>query len=165
MMTVRLSLLLLSLRASFAAHAATANAPYEPLAFLVGHCWSGTLPNGKQSDRHCFKWIYDQKFIRDEHVVTGDGPDRPGESIYFWNAASKTLEYLYIESGGGSSKGTVVSEGNTLVFPVTSYVEDGKKITYRSRWVRTGDDSYDVVTEFRGVHRWTPGFSFQMHRL
>jgi hypothetical protein len=52
-------------------------APYQPLAFLVGHCWQGTFPDGKATDGHCFSWIYGSKFVRDEHVVhSGDGhPD------------------------------------------------------------------------------------------
>jgi hypothetical protein len=31
---------------------------YQPLAFLVGHCWRGTFPDGRATDEHCFSWIY-----------------------------------------------------------------------------------------------------------
>jgi hypothetical protein len=80
------------------------------------------------------------------HVVSGDGAaDRTGESIYVWNATRKLLEYLYIESDGGSSRGTVLAEGNTLVFPAASYLEDGKNgglpeslDPYRRRYLRRG---------------------------
>jgi hypothetical protein len=154
------------LLASFTVAAATPPKPYEPLAFLVGHCWQGTLQNGNRSDRHCFSWVYDQKFIRDVHVVSGDGAaDRTGESIYVWNATRKLLEYLYIESDGGSSRGTVLAEGDTLVFPAASYLEDGKTVVYRSRWIRTSDDTYDVVTEFQAQNSWSPGFSFHMKKI
>jgi hypothetical protein len=149
---------------------ATASAPaaYQPLAFLIGHCWKGTSANGTVSDEHCFSWIYGGKFVRDEHVVhRADGePDAFGESIYLWDAESGQLQYLYIESAGGFSRGTVSGgEAGTLVFPPTTYTEKGQTQTYRSRWQRVGSDAYDVVTEFRDGDRWVPGFTLRMQRV
>jgi hypothetical protein len=139
--------------------------PYQPLRFLIGHCWKGKLADGKQTDEHCFTWIYDQKFVRDLHVVKAAGqPDRRGESIYLWNPTSKLLEYIYIESDGGASRGNVLTQGTALVFPPTSYLEDGKNVTYRSRWIHATDDSYDVTTEFQSNDAWLPGFSVHMKR-
>lgn len=142
-------------------------AGYGPLAFLVGHCWKGTFPDGKVTDEHCFSWIYGGKFVRDEHVVhKGAGrPDGFGESIYVWDAASGELQYLYIESAGGFSRGTVSSEKDALVFPAATYSEKGQVQTYRSRWRRAGTDAYDVVTEFRDGDRWVPGFTIRMQRV
>jgi hypothetical protein len=142
-------------------------APYQPLAFLVGHCWKGTFPDGKATDEHCFSWIYGGKFVRDEHVVhRGEGhPDGLGESIYVWDAASKQLQYLYIESAGGFSRGTVSGEGDALVFPPASYLEKGETQTYRSRWQPAGQDAYDVVTEFQVKDRWVPGFKVHMEKV
>jgi hypothetical protein len=63
--------------------AADAQAVYQPLAFLAGHCWKGSFPGGKQTDEHCFTWIYEGKFLRDRHTVHGEGqPDSLGESIF-----------------------------------------------------------------------------------
>jgi hypothetical protein len=142
-------------------------APYQPLAFLVGHCWKGTFPDGKATDQHCFSWIYGGKFVRDEHVVhRGAGhPDGLGESIYVWDAASQQLQYLYIESAGGFSRGTVSGEGDALVFPPASYLEKGETQTYRSRWQPAGGDAYDVVTEFQVKDRWVPGFKVHMEKV
>ena len=152
---------------AMAAPAQAPPAPYQPLAFLVGHCWKGTFPDGKATDEHCFSWIYGGKFVRDEHVVhRGEGhPDGLGESIYVWDAASKQLQYLYIESAGGFSRGTVSGEGDALVFPPTSYLEKGETQTYRSRWQPAGQDAYDVVTEFQVKDRWVPGFRLHMERV
>jgi hypothetical protein len=141
--------------------------PYRPLAFLVGHCWKGALPGGgERTDEHCFSRIYGGRFLRDEHTVhRSDGAaDAFGESIYVWNSAAGRLEYLYIESAGGFSRGTVTVEGDALVFPDASYVEDGKTMTIRSRWQRVGADAYDVTTEFEMQGRWVPGFSLHMLR-
>jgi hypothetical protein len=140
--------------------------PYAPLAFLAGSCWQGTLPGGKEVDTHCFSWIYDGKFLRDRHTVHGAGhEDYLGESIYFWDAAAKGLQYLYIESAGGSNLGSVEASGDTLVFPDTSYQEGGHTQVYRSRWQHSGTDAYDVITEFKKKDLWVPGFSAHMERI
>jgi hypothetical protein len=150
-----------------AAGASAMAAAFEPLAFLVGHCWKGTFPDGKMTDEHCFSWIYGGKFVRDEHVVHKGGgqPDGFGESIYVWDAPSGQLQYLYIESAGGFSRGIVSSENDALVFPAATYSEKGQVQTYRSRWQRIGSDAYDVVTEFRDGDRWVPGFTIHMQKV
>jgi hypothetical protein len=152
------------------AAAAGADAPvagYQPLAYLVGHCWRGSFPGGAVSDEHCFSWVYGGKFVRDQHTVHhADGkPDDLGESIYVWDTATQQLQYLYIESAGGFSRGTVTSEADALVFPATPYVEKGVTQTYRSRWRRVGADAYDVLTEFLVKGSWTPGFSVHMQQV
>ena len=145
--------------------AAAPPSPFEPLGFLVGHCWKGTFPDGQATDEHCFSWIYGGKFLRDEHVVQRSGrPDGFGESIYLWDEAAGQLEYLYIESAGGYSRGNVVREGEALLFPPAHYREHGQEQTYRSRWQRTGADAYEVVTEFQVQERWVPGFTLHMQR-
>src|SRR4029077_15471820 len=118
------------------------------------------------TDEHCFSWIYGGKFVRDEHVVHRDGrPDEFGESIYVWDGAARELQYLYIESAGGFSRGTVALEGATLVFPPTRYVEKGVEQTYRSRWQHAASGEYDVITEFQVKGAWVPGFSLHMQQV
>jgi hypothetical protein len=137
---------------------------YQPLAFLAGHCWKGAFPGGR-TDEHCFTWIYDGKFLRDRHTVRAEGkPDALGESIYFWDSTAKQLEYLYIESDGGFSRGPVSIDNEALVFPDTSFVEKGKTMVYRSRWQRSGANAYDVVTEFKTKDSWVPGFKVHMEQ-
>ena len=139
--------------------------PYQPLAFLVGHCWKGTFPQSTQTDEHCFSRVYGGKFLRDEHVVHRDGAaDEFGETLYVWNSAAGELEYLYIESGGGFIRGTARAEGEALVFPQAPYVDGGRTMNVRSRWQRSSDASYEVATEFETGGRWVPGFSLQMRR-
>ena len=140
------------------------NTAYQPLVFLAGHCWKGAFPGGR-SDEHCFTWIYDGKFLRDRHTVRAAGkPDALGESIYFWDSAAKQLEYLYIESDGGFSRGTVSLDNEALVFPDTSFVEKGKTMVYRSRWQHSDPTAYDVVTEFKSNDSWVPGFKVHMQK-
>jgi hypothetical protein len=40
----------------------------------------------------------------------------------------------------------------------------GESTNVRSRWQRSVDDAYDVVTEFQVKDRWVPGFSLHMQR-
>lgn len=150
---------------SVTAHAEP-NPGYQPLAFLAGHCWKGTFPDGKQTDEHCFSWIYDGRFLRDMHTLRADGrPDYLGETVYFWDPEKKRVEYLYIENQGGFSRGIMSSEGGTLVFPQTEYVEDGKPMFYRSRWQPAGPLAYDVLTEFKSKEGWVMGFKVHMEQI
>lgn len=141
--------------------------PYQPLAFLVGHCWKGSFAgDARMTDEHCFSRVYGGKFVRDEHVVHREGrPDAFGESIYMWDPAAGRLEYLYIESAGAFMRGTVTAEADALVFPAAGFVEGDGSMNVRSRWQRAGDDAYDVVTEFQVEDRWVPGFSLHMQRV
>lgn len=155
--------LMIGLLLSPVAALAAPDAAYQPLEFLAGHCWKGAFPGGKQTDEHCFTWVYGGKFLRDRHVVRADGKaDALGESIYFYDSAAKQLQYLYIESDGGFSRGPVSIDKDSLVFPDTSFVEKGKTMVYRSRWQHAGDNAYDVLTEFKSGDSWVPGFKVHM---
>src|SRR3954464_10687891 len=82
----------------------------QPMAYLAGHCWKGDFGDGKQTDEHCFVWLYDGKELRDPHTVRAPGrPDYVGETTYYWDSAAKRLEYVYIENAGGVMRGTVES--------------------------------------------------------
>jgi hypothetical protein len=141
-----------------------ASDPYAPLAFLAGHCWKGTMPDGKKTDEHCFEWIYDRKFLRDRHVVKGGKSDYVGETIYFFNPVEKKVEYLYIENAGGFSRGAMTADGAALAFPPTEFVEQGKTRRYRSRWQPDGDAAYDVLTESERDAGWELGWKVHMVR-
>jgi len=127
----------------------------KPMAFLAGSCWKGEFPDGKQSDEHCFTWMYDGKALRDVHTVRAPGrPDYAGETIYFWDSANKRLEYLYVENLGGFSRGTVdTSKAGVLRFPPAQYVADGQTMTYRARWTLS-DAAYEAWNETQGKDGW-----------
>ena len=147
-----------------------APSPYAGMAFLAGNCWKGELPaQGKltQTDEHCFTWIYGRRFLRDRHVVhSSDGrPYYRGETVYFWDAPSRQVHYLYVESDGGHSEGSVDFADTGLVFPATEYSDAGQKLTYRSRWQRSAAAAYDVVTEFKQPDgSWKLGWKVHMRK-
>ena len=139
--------------------------PFKPMAFLAGHCWKGSFPNQPLTDEHCFEWVYDGRFLRDRHVVHGDGQaDYMGETTYYWDAAAAQIQYLYIENQGGFSKGTVQAVADGLMFPATSHADNGQEKIYRSHWQRSGDDAYEAVSEFKTKDGWTVAWKVKMQR-
>jgi hypothetical protein len=146
--------------------ASAAESPYAPLDFLAGHCFKGMLTGDRGEDTHCFTHIYGEHFVRDVHVVRAPShPDYRGETIYYWDSVSKTLKYVYVESDGGSSAGTVSDVDGELVFPPTEYQQGGQTQVYRSRWKKNGGDAYDAITEFKKGDTWTPGWSVHMVKI
>ena len=169
MMLLKLGLTLAGVLVSSAAFGGSAAAapiePLQPMAFLAGHCWKGDFPDGKQTDQHCFAWLYDGKALRDTHVVRAPGrQDYVGETTYYWDSAAKRVEYVYIENLGGISRGNMQSTPEALVFPATQYVADGQAMTYRVRWTKLSDAAYEAWSEMEGKDGWTTMFKLTMKR-
>jgi hypothetical protein len=131
----------------------------KPMAFLAGHCWKGQFADGKRTDEHCFEWLYGGKALRDKHTVrTPDRPDYVGETTYYYDAAAKRVEWLYIENQGGISRGTMEGADDALVFPPTQYIAEGQTMTYRVRWTRIGNDAYEAWSEAQTKDGWATMF-------
>ncbi len=146
--------------------AAAAGEPaLEPLAFLAGHCWKGTMPNGQDTDEHCFSWVFEGRYLRDRHVVrSGEKTVYEGESIYYFNPAAKQVEYLYITAHGGFSIGRMVPDGDAIVFPAAVLVTATQSFGFRGRWKRQGDDAYEVLREYETGKGWVP-VTLQMRKV
>jgi len=158
------TLLTLALLASPAAFAEPVDA-LKPMAFLAGHCWKGTFADGKQTDEHCFSWLYEGRALRDVHTVRTPGrPDYVGETTYYPDVTARNVAFLYIENLGGVSRGTMQPEGNALVFPPTQYVAEGESLTYRVRWTRVGDDAYEAWSEAQAKDGWATMFRMTLRR-
>jgi len=138
---------------------------FKPMAFLVGHCWKGDFADGKQTDEHCFQWLYGGTAMRDTHTVRAPNrPDYVGETTYYFDSAAKRVEWVYIENQGGISRGTVESAGGALVFPPTQFVGGGESMTYRVRWTPIGADAYEAWSEMRTKDGWSTMFKVTMKR-
>ncbi len=130
---------------------------FEAAAFLAGHCWKGTMPDGKSTDEHCFSWVYEGRFMRDRHVVrAGDKAVYEGESTYYMNPVTRQLEYIYLTARGGYSVGKVEPRGDVLNFPAAVMHADGKQFAYRGTWKRLGPDAYEVLREYETDKGWVP---------
>ena len=138
----------------------------EPMAFLAGHCWKGAFPDGKQTDEHCFTWMYGGKALRDVHTVRASGrPDYVGETTYYLDPTTHRVEFLYVENLGGVSRGTMQTEGNALVFPATQYAAEGESMTYRARWTRLDDTAYEAWSEAQAKEGWATLFRVTLKRV
>lgn len=160
--------LLAALALTTLAGAASAADPADllkPMAFLAGHCWKGAFADGKTTDEHCFSWMYGGRVLRDAHVVRSPGkPDGLGESTYYVDSAGNHLDFLYIENGGGFSRGTVESLPEALLFPDTQYISDGEAMVYRARWTRKDETSYEAWSEAQTPDGWTTMFRLVLKR-
>ncbi|HTA64523.1 MAG TPA: hypothetical protein VK753_03385 [Xanthomonadaceae bacterium] len=135
----------------------------KPMSFLAGHCWKGTFADGRQTDEHCFAWLYDGKALRDTHTVRAPGrADYVGETTYYWDSAAKQVQFLYFENQGGISRGSMESTQGALVFPPTQYVADGQSMTYRVRWTLIDGTSYEAWSEMQGPKGWATMFKLVM---
>ena len=119
--------------------------PLQPLAFLAGSCWKGSFTGRSVTDEHCFKWIYDGRFLRDHHIVVGDSVPYEGESTYAWDAASKQIVFWYIALPGFYSHGTVAPTDSVLLFHDNLQTADARQM--RTTWRRSGPDAYIVRVE------------------
>jgi hypothetical protein len=137
----------------------------KPMAFLAGHCWKGAFADGKQTDEHCFSWLYDGQALRDTHTVRSPGrPDYVGETLYYWDSQSKRVEFLYVENLGGISRGTMQPTDDGVMFPPAHYVANGEAMTYRARWTRVGDLAYEAWSETQTKDAWVTMFKVVLRR-
>lgn len=156
-------LLLSSVLAGAVAQAAPAEA-LKPMAFLAGHCWKGEFPGGKQTDEHCFQWMLDGHALRDVHTVRAPGkPDYVGETIYYYDAAAKLVSYLYVENGGGFSRGTMKPTAQGLEFPEAQYINGGLVLPYRVQWT-VNADSYEAFSEMYVKEKWVTQFRMTLRK-
>ena len=116
-----------------------------PLAFLAGSCWKGTFAGRNVTDEHCFKWIYNGRFLRDHHIVVGDSVPYEGETTYAWDAGQKQIVYWYIALPGFYSHGTVAPGDSALIFHDNLRTNEARQL--RTTWRRTGADAYTVRVE------------------
>ncbi|MCB1582140.1 MAG: hypothetical protein R3E90_05630 [Marinicella sp.] len=106
---------------------------------LVGHCWQATFPDGLKVDTHCFSDVYSGAFIKDQHVVCGEGQPYLGETWYVFGHNNNQVSYRYYNSMGGVSDGSVEYKDNQLLFPDETYEKNGQQIVYRSNWALSED--------------------------
>ncbi len=140
----------------------TTSSNLTPLAFLAGSCWKGTFTGRNVTDEHCFKWIYNGRFLRDHHIVVGDSVPYEGETTYAWDAGQKQIVYWYIALPGFYSHGSVAPSDSALIFHDNLRTNEARRL--RTTWTRTDADAYTVrvedITNAQSKELW----SMVMHR-
>ena len=135
---------MLILLAAIATETLTLQPAFEPMAFLVGHCWEGKFEGG-ETDTHCFDAVYGGQHVRDRHEVTGGQGIYRGETIY--SREGQAVSYTYWNSLGGVSRGSMKQDGDRLDFGVEKYrAADGNEASISTHWQRKGADAYEAIT-------------------
>ncbi|MEZ5485551.1 MAG: hypothetical protein R3F01_10395 [Lysobacteraceae bacterium] len=135
-----------------AAFAATANeqpaddARFAPLAFLVGHCWRGSFPDGS-SDIQCYDRLYDGRFLRSTHHITGkDGGSYGGMTVFSWDGEQQRLRFHYFTSTGAVSEGHFAGGDDGILIPERHVEADGKVTELETRYTVIDAQAYRVST-------------------
>jgi hypothetical protein len=120
-----------------------AQAPLQPFAPLVGHCFVGPLPGSEGTDRHCFESVYGGQHVRDRHIVTVGGKSvYEGETIY--SARGGQVIFTYWNSLGGLGTGSASLNPDLWRFSGTVHGSpDGKEQPIATSW-KLGPDGYAV---------------------
>jgi hypothetical protein len=141
-----------------------ASAALKPLAFLAGSCWKGPFADRNATDEHCYEWMYGGQYLRDRHIVRGDPKPYRGETIYFWDPAEKAVGYIYFNSNGGVSRGTLKVEGEALLFPTERYTEGASTREFSTTLTRENADGYYTSTRELKAGQWAEAWRVSYKR-
>ena len=166
-MVCRIASVLLVASIAAAAHASAQSVAgksvnFQPLEFLVGSCWTGTFPDGKQTDEHCFEWVFDRKFIRDRHTVRGGTP-YGGETIYAWDASVGHPTFWYWNTDGQVITGQVHYTSEGIIFPERVVNEKGTT-ELKAVWRRLDADRYRVEQFAKAGEGWKELWTMEMKK-
>ena len=130
------------------------DARFEPIAFLVGHCWRAPFPDGKQQDLQCFEPLYDGKLISNTHVVQGSDPVYEGMSVFSWDDEHDRVRFHYFTSTGAVSEGYFRKTDAGYVIPEKHVGRDGKVTELENLYQRDGEYAYRVVSREKTAKGW-----------
>jgi len=137
----------------------------QPLEWLAGSCWRGTMTGGQQSDTHCFTPMLGGAFLRDVHIVEGGTTPRSGETIYRLDRSTGEIWFDQFASDGDHGSGSVWPVDDGLEFPAYN-LHDGIGVTEtRGRWTRDGTNAYFVLTEQLEGETWREVARTRMVRI
>lgn len=138
---------------------------FEPFAFLAGSCWSGTFPDGKATDTHCYEWVWDGAHLRDTHEVAGEGPPYRGETLISWDPAAQRLAFRYFNSLGGVSEGHFVVGPEGIRSPEEHYRDERGEQVFRSTLVPVDADRYRARTDELKDGEWHEAWTVEFRRV
>ena len=117
---------------------------FAPLEKLVGRCWSAQIA-AETIDRHCFRQMYGDAHVRDEHTVLAKGlPVYSGETIY--SVEKGSLVFTYFSSLGGIGRGTVTRRGDSLYFRMSMRASPRADVKALAVTWRFNTEGYDVIS-------------------
>ena len=112
--------------------------PLQEVAALLLGTWTGEgvyaadYPGvGRKGDtftsRHTCDWVAGEAALRCE----GNFGPAAFTDLYWWDAASREVRTVGINSGGNWAEGTISKQGAKLVWSSAGSLSDGRKVEYR----------------------------------
>lgn len=154
-------LLLLCLAAPRALPAQELPAGFGWFRHVVGHCWTGLLPDGSTRHAHCHSSQFGS-FIRGTSTLSriGEGDRTPlfeGDSLFAWDAANARIVYCLWGSDGSHRQLDAQHLGEELAFPIPTRA-DPARVAYRSVWRLRNPESLEVRRERPEGDAWRTEF-------
>jgi len=113
---------------------------------LLGACWSTEINDSGATDTHCFTDLMG-RYVRDRHIVPGN-PAYSGETLFFADRESDSIEFYYYNSIGGISEGYDVHAANGIAYDHENYRgPNGEDQTFRGRYEDISYRGYISITE------------------
>lgn len=139
---------LLAAPPALAQTAAPAANPLAPLAHWVGADWVGSLEIGsgrKMTLIRRYEWSFDRRLLIGRSFGEVDGQRRQSrETVFFWNADTKRIEFTdFIDQGGFGNGWLEVRDGQIFM---DVKVVGGKHPSWRA-WIKESGDEQVIRVE------------------
>lgn len=144
--------------ASPAAEAAPLPVPQlAPLAHWIGGRWVGSFEAGGRRFTvwRVYTWSFDRRLIIGKSFGERDGKAvQSRETVYYWNADSKRIEFIdYIDAGGGFGQGWLEQRAGQIYMDAKVVGNPGHP-SWRA-WIRESPDAQVIKVEALSDGTWT----------
>lgn len=167
-MTRWLALLSIAWTFGAAAQPAAPANPLDPIAHWVGGEWVMTVeptPGRQVKVIRRYEWSFDRRLIIGRSF--GEAPDgrrrQSRETVFWWNADAKRIEFADHLDTGGHGLGHVEPRDGGLYMEVPRIV-GGTHPTWRA-WIQEGDDAQQLRVEAWVDGAWKPYGEFPYRRV
>lgn len=166
LLPARLLLAPLLLGFAAAAGADPATDPLAPLAHWVGGRWVAEvdLGNGRRMKLvRSYAWSFDRRLLIGRSFGERDGKSmQTRETVYFWNADSRRIEFTDFIDEGGFGSGHVERRDGQLLLEA-KIVGNSKHPSWRA-WMREGEDTQALRVEALRDGQWVDYGTFPYRR-
>lgn len=113
---------------------------------LLGGCFDTRPGESDVTDTHCFTDLLG-RYVRDRHIIPGN-PGYGGETLFYYEPETETVDFYYYNSIGGLSSGENVHAADGIAYEREHYQgPDGEWRVFRGRYEDISYSGYTSVTE------------------
>jgi hypothetical protein len=153
----------------WAAPARAADAPLEPLAWLVGGTWVAEIKAAKGDPLEVHMrvaWSAHKKALKYTIVFkTKDAVIPQYDGMYFWHPAAKEIRLLQIDGGGQVTESVLTVADGKWTQRNTLTRADGTRQEQRAELVRDGNDAFRFRALVPKGTEWIEGLNLTYRRV